>query len=46
MLIKILDSNDNKPEFLTYQQPLVVSVPTSKRVGDMVAKIEVCSSFY
>ena len=41
--IRILDENDNKPEFLTVENPIRVSIASDRQRGDMVAKIEVMS---
>lgn len=38
--VLIMDENDNKPEFLTFENPLRLSISSDKQVGDMVAKIE------
>ena len=41
VLVKILDVNDNSPEFLTDMDPLEVSVPSNTPIDSMIAKIEV-----
>ena len=41
MIVNIKDPNDNQPEFLTFESPVVVSVSSQLQTGDLIAKMEV-----
>ncbi len=37
----VTDANDNVPEFLTFENPVQVSISNSLQPGDIIAKMEV-----
>ena len=39
--VNILDLNDNKPEFLTSENPVEISVSSHLETGELIAKMEV-----
>ena len=41
VIVNIKDTNDNQPEFLTFESPVVVSVSSQLQTGDLIAKMEV-----
>jgi hypothetical protein len=42
VIVNIKDVNDNHPEFLTFENPVQVSVSSLLQPGDIIAKMEVC----
>ena len=42
--MNILDLNDNKPEFLTSENPVEISVSSHLETGELIAKMEVRTS--
>ncbi len=45
VVVNIKDMNDNHPEFLTFENPVTVSVSSQLQPGDVIAKMEVCRDF-
>ena len=43
--VNILDLNDNKPEFLTSENPVEISVSSHLEAGELIAKMEVSHLF-
>jgi hypothetical protein len=41
VILTIKDLNDNHPEFLTFENPVQVSVSSQLQAGDIIAKMEV-----
>ena len=41
VILTIKDVNDNHPEFLTFENPVQVSVSSQLQAGDIIAKMEV-----
>lgn len=39
--VVVTDANDNVPEFLTFENPVQVSISNSLQPGDIIAKMEV-----
>jgi len=39
--VVVTDANDNVPEFLTFENPVQVSVSNTLQPGDIIAKMEV-----
>ena len=42
--MNIKDMNDNQPEFLTFENPVSVSVSSQLQPGDVIAKMEVTNA--
>ena len=45
VVLNIMDVNDNHPEFLTFENPVQVSVSSQLQTGDIIAKMEVSCNF-
>ena len=45
VVLNIMDVNDNHPEFLTFENPVQVSVSSQLQPGDIIAKMEVSFNF-
>ena len=42
--IKVIDVNDNRPEFLTQENPVEISVSSYLETGEVIAKMEAWDS--